>query len=84
MNHLHHTPQPLSLKEGLDIQLEQLKQWKDRLSACCLFDLLIEANHRNTCLPPDATGYDVWRGTHITNFICNWKPNTLTPTTTIK
>lgn len=73
MNAFHN---PLfTVAKAIEMQREHLAQWKPRLSADCYNALFFEAQMHNATLPADATGYDVFRGQQITEFVANWKPS---------
>lgn len=68
----------LSKEQGLEIQRLQLADWKLRLNTACYEALVAQAQLRNELLEDDASGYDVWRGCNMDEFIMNWTPPTQT------
>jgi proline dehydrogenase len=65
----------LSIKDALVIQAEQIEEWKTILNDETIKVLTEEAAKQNKVLMlvEDATGFDVWRGTDIDNFLANYK-----------
>jgi hypothetical protein len=65
----------LSIKDALAIQAEQIEQWKTILNDKTIKVLTQEAATRNqeTMDNEWSTGYDVWRGTSIDEFLANYK-----------
>lgn len=61
----------LTKKGGLLIQAEQIARYKFVLNSVAFELLRDKAGQMNSKLPPDATGYDVWRGTSMDCFIQN-------------
>ena len=64
----------LNLEAGLLIQREQLDDWRTKLNSECYLALETRAQAHNAKLGADTSGFDVWRGTDIDQFIGNWKP----------
>ena len=62
----------LPLVEGLDIQHEQILEWSTKLNATCYIALCKEAAQQNMKLTEKSTGYNVWRGVDIDNFVSDW------------
>lgn len=61
---------------AIEIQQDQLRDWVPRLSGPCLLALQREIKRRNKAIHAKrgATGFDVFRGTDLHDFIANWKP----------
>ena len=62
-----------TVQDGLEVQQEQLQEWKLKLNAECFGALeafLLEANKN---LTKDNTGGDVIRGIALDEFILNWR-----------
>ena len=66
-----------SKEEGLEIQKEQILKWGPKLSEKIFAALAAEKDRRNSLLNENSSGYDVWRGTSIDEFIANWTPKEL-------
>lgn len=61
-----------SKKDGLKIQAEQLEVWETILNENVFKVVKKEAETRNKELSDDVSGYLVWRGTEIDNFVYNY------------
>lgn len=69
------TKKEFTLIDGLNTQMKQLLSWKKKLNAECYDSLLGYAAKENERLSPNASGYDVVRGTDLDRHIGNWKPS---------
>lgn len=67
------TAHPFPVTQGLRVQREDLTRWRSRLNADCYLDLCAEAARQNLELGAAATGYDVWRGGRLAEFVQNWR-----------
>ena len=67
---------PFTVATATKIQQDQLRDWAPKLSGPCLLALQREVKKRNKAIHAkrDATGFDVFRGTDLHDFIANWKP----------
>lgn len=63
----------MTVIHGLKIQNQQLAQWKKVLKAAVYRRLYCEAKTHNSKMEAGATGYDVWRGSDLDQFIANVK-----------
>lgn len=59
-----------TVEKGIEVQTEQLAKWKKILNYHTYFQLDLECMKRNAS-PELETGYDVFRGSHIDNFVHN-------------
>ena len=72
-----YAPAPiLTLDEGLEIQKQQLVRWSMLLKPSIQAMLEAEAVRQNRTLNNRCSGYDVWRGCDMQNFVLNI-PNSL-------
>ena len=62
---------PLTMERAIEIQLQQLEEWRSKLNEECYFDLKEKANLSNQLV---TSPYGVFRGSDMSNFIANWKP----------
>lgn len=62
----------MKVEEGIEIQKRHLADWKKLLKKSVYLDLVAEAEKQNLTVK---TGYDVFRGNSITNFIENYLYN---------
>lgn len=63
-----------TVEDGLAVQRADLQRWKSKLAHSAYQMVLDEAIRRNSELRDDTTGktgYDVWRGGMITEYILN-------------
>ena len=58
--------------DGLTIQHEQMLEWSTKLNAQCYIALRDRAANQNQKLSENASGFDVWRGTDMDEFVNNW------------
>ena len=67
-------PAPFTVARGLAVQARHLSEHKARLCPEAYADLCAYVAERNAALAnkPDATGYDVARGSDLDAFIANW------------
>lgn len=59
--------------DGLHIQAEDLARWRKKLNAEVYTALKMEVDHKNFDLSENATGYDVFRGQSLTEFVLNFQ-----------
>jgi len=71
---MNHDTKPFTVQDGLEVQIQDMKNWQVRLTDQCFSALQAEQARRNGRLSADANGYDVWRGCQLTEFITNWRP----------
>jgi hypothetical protein len=64
----------LSLQDGLRIQNSQMDEWRKKLNYRCFKSLNAKVQEANFSLGDHSTGFDVFRGTDIEQFVLNWKP----------
>jgi hypothetical protein len=70
----HTTGHGFSKEEGLEIQAEQLAEWKLKLNKECYKALELWLKEKNKNLTRHSTLHQVMRGVDMDNFIKNWKP----------
>lgn len=65
-----------TVQDGIDIQTANLAFWRAVLNDEAYNLLKMKCEAENAALPPDATGYDVFRGQDLDNYL----QNTIIPT----
>lgn len=65
------TDEPFTVKKGLEIQEEDIRRWSFILTPKAIEALRAQQKKENAELDNRHTGYDVWRGDSITNWVCN-------------
>ena len=63
-----------TLEEGLLVQFNHLAIWKRKLNKKCFDALAAECLAQNKLLSDKDSGFQVFRGQSLDNFIANWKP----------
>ena len=58
-----------TVEAGLTLQTQHIEQWNKCLTPEAQQRLQAHAVYQNEMMPKDATGYDVWRGQHITDYV---------------
>ena len=61
---------PFTVKEGLAYQSHDLRQWKTVLNKTAYLRLVIHIEDKNSRLTDKDTGYDVFRGQDLLEFVC--------------
>lgn len=69
---------PFTRQDGLDVQNEQLHDWKAKLDPACFSALVAAVLKENAKLTDKSTGYDVFRGTSLDGVVANWRPAAVT------
>jgi hypothetical protein len=67
-----HSQTTFPLREGLQAQVRDLHFWRRRLNAEVYDALVAECRRANRELSRRATGYDVFRGGDLTEFVASW------------
>lgn len=62
-----------TVEKALKMQKGNLEQWRTRLNDECYNALVASVERSNSNLTKDATGYDVARGSSLSDFVVNWK-----------